>query len=127
MNKVEIYREKMTDMNLSNYIDELEKFFYVFSQELKEQNRTCQFGSYWTDEELAEHIKENWWNQPGEWLEEYRDKKGKLTEKFFEDVNGEGDFRCCDGCDKWGGIGMNHHFEEDFYCDMCVVNDIAKL
>ena len=127
MNKVEIYREQMTDINLSNYIDELEKFFYVFSHELKEQNRTCQFGSYWTDEELAEHIKENWWNQPGEWLDEYRDKKGNLTDKFFEDVNESGDFRCCDGCDKWGEISMNHYFDQDFYCDMCVVNDIAKL
>tara|TARA_R100000700_G_scaffold803_1_gene2128 strand:- start:2 stop:385 length:384 start_codon:yes stop_codon:yes gene_type:complete len=127
MSKVDIYREQMTDKNLSNYIDELEKFFHVFSQELKKQNRTCQFGSYWTDEELAEYIKENWWNQPGEWLDEYRDKKGNLTDKFFEDVNESGDFRCCDGCDKWGEIGMNYHFEEDFYCDMCVVNDIAKL
>jgi|TARA_B100000035_G_scaffold74048_2_gene61382 hypothetical protein len=126
MSKLKIYKDEIKNISLSNYVKELEKFFNVFSEELEQKNRTWQFGCYWTDEELAKHIKENRWDQPGEWLEEYRDKKGKLTETFFEDVNEEGDFKCCDKCNKWGEISMNHYFDQDFYCDMCVVNDIQE-
>ena len=105
---------------------DLEDFFHIMNQELKEQNRTEQFGCYWTDEELASHLQKNFWNEPGEWLAEYRDENGELTDTFFEDVNEDGDYRNCDGCNKWGGRGMNYYFEGDFYCDMCQVNDIQE-
>ena len=74
MSKLKIYKDEMKNISLSNYVKELEKFFNVFSEKLEQKNRTWQFGCYWTDEELAKHIKKNRWNQPGEWLEEYRDK-----------------------------------------------------
>ena len=59
---------------------DLEDFFHIMSQELEEQNRTEQFGCYWTDEELASHLQKNFWNEPGEWLAEYRDENGERNE-----------------------------------------------
>ena len=110
--------------DVKNYVSNLENFFQVMSSKLKEQNETGNFGCYLTDEELAEELQSNYWKD--DWSDAYRDKEGNLTDEFFDDVGEYREFVMCDGCKKWGFSGMNYNFEEDFYCDMCVVNDIQE-
>ena len=110
--------------DVKNYVSDLENFFQVMSRQLTEESRTGKFGCYLTDEELAKELQSNYWKD--DWSNDYRDKEGNLTDEFFEDVNEDYQFVMCDGCKKWGSTGMNYNFEADFYCDMCVVNDIQK-
>ena len=110
--------------DVKNYVSNLENFFQVMSSKLKEQNETGNFGCYLTDEELAEELQSNYWKD--DWSDDYRDKEGNLTDEFFDDVSEYREFVMCDGCKKWGFSGMNYNFEADFYCDMCVINDIQE-
>jgi hypothetical protein len=107
----------------ASYIEGLEEFYGHFCYEVEQKNKEGEFGCNLSDEELAKELKEKYWKD--EWLSEYRNKQGELTELFFEDVNEDREYVFCDGCDKWGGTGMNYTFEADFYCDMCVVRDMG--
>ena len=116
--------KSFTTCDVKSYVADLENFYDVMSGKLARENKTGNFGCDLTDEELAKELQENYWKD--DWLKEYRDKEGNLTDEFFDDVSEYGEFVMCDGCQKWGGTGMNYTFEADFYCDMCIVNDIQE-
>jgi hypothetical protein len=97
---------------------------YEFGCLIDEVEKCRSIGSTYSDEEVAYRYKNNLWKN--EWLDEYRDSKGNLTETFFEDVNESQDFICCDSCKKWGYVDFNYIFEGDFYCDLCHIKDTLK-
>jgi len=97
---------------------------YEFGCVIDEVEKCRSIGSTYSDEEVAYRYKNNLWKN--EWLDEYRDSKGNLTEIFFEDVSESKDFIFCDSCNKWGEIGFNYIFEGDFYCDLCYLKDDLK-
>ena len=51
---------------------DVEDFFHIFSQKLKQQNRKEEFGCYWTDEELAKELQSNYWKN--DWSNDYRQR-----------------------------------------------------
>jgi len=116
MNKQENKLEKTTTL--------LKFIKYNFENLFNRLEECNSIGSIYTDEDIAYKYKNNLWKD--QWLDEYRDSKGNLTEIFFEDVSESKDFIFCDSCNKWGEIGFNYIFEGDFYCDLCYLKDDLK-
>ena len=116
MNKQENKLEKTTTL--------LQFIGYEFSCVFDQLDEFSSIGSTYSDEDIAYRYESDLWKN--EWLDEYRDNKGNLTEIFFEDVSESKDFIFCDSCNKWGEPGFNYIFEGDFYCDLCHIKDSLK-